>query len=429
MNSAKATDNATQSCPVEEHKLPPLRILCVEDDRSYFLLIRQYLLRAPFERPVEIVHFTTVSEAVACLRAEGDGTAFDVVMLDLNLPDSAGSETFERIHGTAPDVPVIILTGSDDNAMAVAMVQRGAQDYVPKDNLTGELLCRSILYALERNRLRCHLTRLNARLLKTTEDLRTAQMQLIEAEKLESLRRITASVAHEIKNPLNIIQMGIAFFDGQRAELGETASVVIDSMQEGIDRASRSVNAMLAFSPAESEEMAPCSVNQLLHNVLQTLQTELAEHRITLVEELAPSLPDVRVAASKISQVVVNLIMNAAQAMAGGGPIEIRSSLARVTNAQREAGFREFDRFRDGDPVVVIEIRDHGPGIPEELMSRIFEPFFTTKPTGEGAGLGLSLSKKIVELHRGRLEISNVTNPRGLCARIYLKAVSENCLV
>jgi signal transduction histidine kinase len=156
------------------------------------------------------------------------------------------------------------------------------------------------------------------------------------------------------------------------------------------------------------------------------LQTELVARKITLVEELAPDLPEVHVAASKISQVVVNLIKNATQAMPDGGLIEIRSSLTKVRNAQPEAGLREFDRFRDGDPVVVIEIRDHGCGIPEELMNRVFEPFFTTKPTGEGAGLGLSLSKKIVELHRGRLEIFNVTNPGGLCARIHLKALSDS---
>src|SRR5579871_6379609 len=212
MNTTETSGQVTSSGAVSERPRPPLRVLCVEDDSSYFLLIRQYLLRAPFPNPVEVTHFATLAEAVSRLHAAGEGPAFDVIMLDLTLPDSVGSETFEGIRDAAPDTPIIVLTGSDDNAMAVDMVQRGAQDYVPKDHLSSELLCRSILYALERNRLRCDLTRLNARLLKTTEDLRTAQMQLIEAEKLESLRRITASVAHEIKNPLNIVQMGIAFF-------------------------------------------------------------------------------------------------------------------------------------------------------------------------------------------------------------------------
>jgi len=306
------------------------------------------------------------------------------------------------------------------------MVQRGAQDYLPKDEITSNLLHRSILYALERNRLRCHLTKLNAKLLETTENLRTTQMQLIQAEKLESLGRIAASVAHEVKNPLNTLLMAVAYLDNQRSELGATSCSVLDSMQEAIDRAAGIVNEMLAFSQAESLQMVPCSVNQITHAAVHMLQADLTNRKITVVEGLASGLPDVLADAGKLSQVVTNLIMNAVQAVPEGGTIEIRTNLSVLQNIPRDEGLREFDRFRVGDRSVVIEVRDHGPGIPAELMSKIFEPFFTTKPTGEGTGLGLSVSKKIIELHRGRLEIANVDNPRGLCARILLKAVTES---
>ena len=426
MSSPQRLNEAATASAGSENKPSPLRLLCVEDDRSSFLLLRQYLMRAPFECAVEITHFGTLAEAMACLRTAEDGPAFDIALLDLNLPDSTESETFDRVHEGAPDMPIIVLTGNDDQEMAVAMVQRGAQDYVPKDNLTSDLLFRAILYARERNRLRCDLTKLNAQLLKTTEDLRTTQMQLIQAEKLDSLGRIAAGVAHEIKNPLGIVLMGVAFFGSKRAELGETACGVLDSMQEAIDRAARIVHEMLAFSRSENLQLVTCAVNQLIQNALSMVHVELTKRKITLVRDLPLDLPNIRADPAKLSQVIVNLIMNAMQAMPDGGSIEVRTSLAKMHSIHRDEGARDAGRLRTGDPVVVIEVRDHGPGIPEQSISRIFEPFYTTKRTGEGTGLGLSVSKQIVELHRGHLEVANMNNPRGLRARILLKTFSES---
>jgi signal transduction histidine kinase len=112
--------------------------------------------------------------------------------------------------------------------------------------------------------------------------------------------------------------------------------------------------------------------------------------------------------------------MNAIQAMPQGGDINVRTRLASIDFINRDEGRREVDLLRAGDEVAIVEIRDHGPGVAPDHLKRIFEPFFTTKPTGVGCGLGLSVSKNIVELHRGRLQVQNV-HPPGLRVRIFLK--------
>jgi signal transduction histidine kinase len=169
--------------------------------------------------------------------------------------------------------------------------------------------------------------------------------------------------------------------------------------------------------------MVPCPVNNLVEDALRLVKHELVTRKINLVKELADGIPEIRVDRGKIEQVLINILMNAAQAMTSGGILKVRTMHGEIHEKTREEGLREMDLLKSGDEVVIIEVRDHGPGIPEELMTRIFEPFFTTKPTGEGTGLGLSVSKRIIELHRGHLQVKNVDGPRGLRVRVILKAV------
>jgi signal transduction histidine kinase len=123
-------------------------------------------------------------------------------------------------------------------------------------------------------------------------------------------------------------------------------------------------------------------------------------------------------------------MMNAIQAMKSVNgnkerkTLHIRTFFEQMAAIERDEGRRQVDRLRTDDRVVVIEIRDEGPGVSEEKINRIFEPFYTTKPTGEGTGLGLSVVRNIVDLHGGHIEAKNVESPRGLCVRIYLKAVT-----
>jgi signal transduction histidine kinase len=149
---------------------------------------------------------------------------------------------------------------------------------------------------------------------------------------------------------------------------------------------------------------------------------ELVERKVTLVEDYGSANPCIRADRSKLEQVIINLVINGAQAMRDGGVIEVRTLQDSMFAIPRDEGLREMDLMKTGDDMVVIEIRDHGSGIQPHLLDRIFEPFFTTKPTGEGTGLGLPVAKRIVELHRGYLQVANADPPPGVRVRILLKS-------
>ncbi|CAN5860246.1 hypothetical protein BH11VER1_BH11VER1_19500 [soil metagenome] len=400
-----------------------LRILCVEDNHGDYRLLEEQVREASLTIKLCLERATTLADAVSRLEQRKDAPTLDAVLLDLALPDSFGLDTYHRVRRAAPHTAIIILSGNNDRELALEMVEHGAQDYLPKNSLTPDLLSRSILYAVKRQDYRTQMELLNERLRNTTQELLTTQMQLIQMEKLDSLGRIAAGVAHEVKNPLGILQMGVDYFVRRREQLeGENTPLILTNMQEAIIRADTIIREMVDFSRSDQFEMKPCCVNTLVDRALRMVHHEFVRRNIVVVKELTRPLPTVAADQSKLEQVLINILMNSAQAMPFGETLHVRTHCAKVEETQRDKGLRDMNRLRQDDEVVVLEVRDRGPGIAPEIMDRVFEPFFTTKPTGEGTGLGLSVAKKIIELHRGNLQVQNVINPQGLRVRIILKA-------
>lgn len=402
----------------------PVRILCVEDNELDFVLLRKHLRDAGFSAPVDIQRAQAMNEAIRLItEAEGHG-GYDIVLLDLSLPDSQGVETYYQLRAAAPSVAVAILSGNSDEELALNLVQQGAQDYLPKNTLNSDLLKRCITYAMKRQQHWVEMEMLTARLRRTTEELKTAQMQLIQAEKLESLGRLASSVAHEVKNPLGVIRMGVdyleKFFPFKSAETATTLSL----MREAVDRADTVIYDMLHFSRSDDWRIESCDVNEITHRVARIMKHEIERRKVALRMELAESLPQTLCDPGGMEQVLINIMTNALQAMEPEGVLTIRTRRELAGTVRRDAGLREMNLMRAGDEAVVIEVQDQGPGIAEDIMGRVFEPFFTTKPTGEGTGLGLSICKRIVELHRGHLHVANVSDPQGLLVSIVLKSES-----
>ena len=259
-------------------------------------------------------------------------------------------------------------------------------------------------------------------LTKSHEELKAAQMQLIQAEKLQSIGRLAAGVAHEVKNPLATLQMGIQCLRDGGVAGDETMAMVMTEMQEAIRRANVVVSDLLNLSSPKELGMQEAEMNPLIEKSLRFVKHDILRNKIEVVCALAPDLPRCRVDADKIEQVLINLLMNACDAMPARGTLTIASAVRtlRADEVAHEAGDRAGVRFRDGEKVVAVEVRDSGPGIPADKLGKIFDPFYTTKATGKGTGLGLSVARQIIELHKGRIGVANAPGG-GAVATILLK--------
>jgi signal transduction histidine kinase/CheY-like chemotaxis protein len=218
------------------------------------------------------------------------------------------------------------------------------------------------------------------------------QAKMLQNEKMAALGRMVSGIAHELNNPLTAI-MGYAqllLSHGLRQDQLVEARRVF----EEAERASRIVKNLLYFAREEKPERTRVDVNEIVERALALRSYELRVQNVAVERELAPDLPRVMADAHQLQQAILNLVVNAEQALVlsrGKGTISIRT---RATSTAR----------------IVLEVADDGPGVPDEIASRIFEPFFTTKPPGIGTGLGLSIVYGIVQQHEGEVTVVNGAN-------------------
>jgi signal transduction histidine kinase len=232
-----------------------------------------------------------------------------------------------------------------------------------------------------------------ADLQKSHADLKTAQWQLIEATKLESIGRLAAGVAHEVKNPLMTLTM-VADYLAQVIPASEPdAATMLQDMRDAIQRANRVIGELLELSRPGELVLKPEEVHAIVDRALSLVKLEVALHRIDVVRQFGEALPTLPMDKNKIEQVLVNIFMNAIQAMPQGGTLTVRTWAAPAAQG--------------GPPAVTIAIDDTGPGIPDAYLTQIFDPFFTTKPVGQGTGLGLSVTRQIIQLHGGTIDLRN----------------------
>ena len=193
-------------------------------------------------------------------------------------------------------------------------------------------------------------------------------------------------------------------------------------MNDALHRADSIIMGLLDFSAPGKVDLRPGDLNTLLRSSLNQVKHELMRAQITVATEFCDNLPPALVDATKIKQVFVNALTNAVHAMPGGGTLTVRTYLKKLTpeEAKPSPGARQTHEFRVGVRVLVTEIDDTGTGVPDDKLARVFEPFFTTKEAGKGTGLGLTVSRKIVELHEGSIQLQNL-DPSGARITVTLR--------
>lgn len=255
--------------------------------------------------------------------------------------------------------------------------------------------------------------------------LEETQLQLIEAEKLRTVGRLAAGVAHEVKNPLSVVLLGMDYLKQNITDSKELIDVLND-MQQAAEKANDVIFELLDYSSPHEISMLPMDINVLIERVLALMRHNFSEAHVTLHNELTPDLPLISMDAPKMEQVFINLVLNAIAVMPDGGDLTVRSYEQRMQQTGANVSSKMTERFCIGDRILVVEVEDSGKGLTPEDMEKVFDPFYSTKATGEGTGLGLSVTRSIVEMHHGLITLENRKDTPGACARLSFPTTQKN---
>jgi len=226
--------------------------------------------------------------------------------------------------------------------------------------------------------------RMGSELKYREQALQEAQVQLIQSEKLAAVGQLGAGIAHEVKNPLAGI-LGCAQLSLRDAPAGTLLQKNLVLIEKETNRCKTIIENLLKFARQEKPVLEPADLNRIVDDAIGIVRHQLELQQVKIDSDLAPDLPEIRGSANQLQQVLMNLMINAQDAMGGApGRVTVRTRLVRP------------DRIE-------IRVTDTGPGIPKENLLRIFEPFFTTKPAGKGTGLGLAVSYGIIKDHGGEI--------------------------
>lgn len=396
----------------------PLKILLVEDNPADADLLQEILDEAD-ETQWSLVHVERLSEALHTLNEN----YFDVILLDLSLPDKQGLGTIAQTHEAAPDLPIVVLTGLNDKAIALEALRQGAQDYLVKGKIDSDLLVRAIRHAIERaqtlKRLRQseeQLQRLNEdleqRVEEQTDELRQKnqylQREITERQRLEEELRhalakekelsdlksnIISVVSHEYRTPLATILSSAELLENYSHKWTEDKKQRhFQRIQSSVHHLTQLVSDVLVLSKAEAGKLefnpVPLDLVAFCRELVEELQlTVRTEHNISFM--CLDSGIEACLDEKLLRQFLSNLISNAIKYSPEGGNIQ-------------------FELFGEQD-AVTFRIRDQGIGIPLKDQAQLFEAFHRSSNVGtiSGTGLGLAIVKRCVELHGGQIAVES----------------------
>lgn len=374
-----------------------MRVLLIEDNEDDAILIQEMLAE---KKDVGIV-LEWVDRLSSGLTELVSGKV-DLVLLDLSLPDSHGLETFETVQSCAQDVPIVVLTGLDDEAMANQAVRRGAQDYLVKGRLDSYLLARAARYAVERK--------------QAERALRESEARLRQSQKMEGIGQLAGGIAHDFNNLLTVINSYSEMLLGEVGFHNLFLRNGLDQIKEAGHRAASLTRQLLAFTRQQVLEPKILDLNESVSNMAKLLRRLIGED-IALVLCPHPALGRVKVDPGQVEQIIMNLAVNARDAMPGGGQLTIETMNVELNSVDAH----QRPSVEPG-AYVMLGVSDTGCGMDADTQTRMFEPFFTTKGPGKGTGLGLATVHGIVKQSGGSIGVSSDLG-KGTTFKIYLPRI------
>jgi len=372
-----------------------LKVLVVEDN-----LIDRRILESMLLESSDSTSLLKSSDSLAGALQLLSQYTFDIVILDLNLPDSRGEETLLKLTKKYPSVAVVINTGAYEDEVGLETLSFGAQDFLVKGKYNSYILNKALHYAVERKRV-------ESELVNAYRKLKDAQTQLVQTEKMKVVGGLASGVAHEVKNPLATILYGITYLSKSFSEMDANVDSVIENMKQAINRANDIVTDLLNFASLASLEKKKENLSVVIEKSLSLVRHEFSRNHISVIKKIEKALPEIMVDKNRIEQVIINLILNAVHAMPEGGDLTIGAYSRTLSEDLEDMPQLRRDEFKPGENIVILTVEDGGCGIPADKISQIFDPFFTTRRSDGGVGLGLSVSKNIMDIHDGCIFVEN----------------------
>ena len=330
----------------------------------------------------------------------------NLMFLDIRMPGMGGLEVLAEVRRIDEDLEVVVVTAVSDVATAIEAMKLGAFSYIIKPfdvSAIQQIASRALLkhrinlenrrflesLTQENVRLRTQGKRLKRRLQATSHELHEMREGLAHASKLAALGETAAAIAHEIRNPLTVIS---AYIQLTRQHLPSNTKVLghLDRVEREIQRLNRVAQHLMSYSSRSNPAWTKVPVNALVEDTLWLIRPRAHAQHVEVMTDYDASSPAVQGDRDQLTQVLLNLLVNACQAMPDGGRIQITTGV----------------KGEGDDAQVTIQIADTGCGIAEEHLPNIFQPFFTTKGK-DGTGLGLAISSRIARDHQGTIDVQS----------------------
>lgn len=349
-------------------------VLLIEDNPGDADLVRLRLVEG--RSPVEVNCVGRLSEGLATLAKESP----TVILLDLNLPDCHGAETYRRVLEQAPGVPIVVLSGQDDEALAMKAVNQGVQDYLVKGDISAKHLERSMRYAVERQAL-----------------LRT--LEITRKQQLEFKNQFLSHVSHELRTPLTCIHQYVSLLaDGLAGPVAPEQADHLKTVLKSVNQLHAMIRDLLEATRAESGklrvEQRCIAIGDLVRQAVAMMQLAAQEKHVGLEVGLDQRIPLVHADPDRVIEVLINLIDNAIKFTNSDGAVTVKACLVET-----DAG------------MVYVSVTDTGRGIAPEAKAMIFERLYQDPDAVDnnrsGLGLGLFICKELVRLHQGRIWVSS----------------------